>query len=141
MMHSIGEQPLTDDTGNRRRVRLALVVLLVGIGVLLVAVGMTVLRGDASYEELVATSKDAKPKPNDRDRAMAATVTLVYGTVLLLIFMFAAVALVMASRRYRQHLTASRPAPTPTDDLWAQHRAPDEAEEGDIEEAGPEERR
>lgn len=127
-MERFGNDALTDDTANPRRVRLALVVLLVGVGILLVAVGVTVLRGDASYDELIAAQGGSGHKPNDQDRAMAATLTLVYGSVLLLVFVLAAVALVMASRRYRKYLGATRPAPTASDDVWSRHQVPEGAD-------------
>ena len=42
----------------------ALVVLLVGLGVLLVAIGVMVLRGDASYDEMAAArSTPTPPQP------------------------------------------------------------------------------
>jgi hypothetical protein len=47
-----------------------------------------------------------------------------------LAFVLAVLALVAASRNFRRRLLRKRPPPTPTDDIWSQHRLPEDDDAG-----------
>lgn len=124
-MNGQTDTPLEDPSTARQRLRLGLVVLLVGVGLLLVAVGMAMLRGGTSSPELVAEDGAARPAVDGKARAVVGTAALVFTTILLLVLVLAAVALVMASRRYRRHLFRKQQAPTPIDSIWSRHKLPE----------------
>lgn len=119
------DTPLEDPSTTRQRVRLGLVVLLVGVGLLLVALGMALLRGGTSSPELIAEDGAVRPAVDGKTRAVVGTVALVFSTILLLVLVLAAVTLVMVSRRYRRYLFRKQRAPTPTDSIWSRHRLPE----------------
>jgi len=73
--------------------------------------------------------------PEDR-RVRAWGQTMVWGVVLLVILVFAAAAIVVFSRRYSTCLASKRSAPTPVDDVWLMHDAPDvDADDDDDDDA------
>lgn len=142
-MNAQADTPLEDPSTARQRLRLGLVVLLVGVGLLLVAVGMAMLRGGTSSPEPIAEDGVARPAVDGKTRAVVGTMALVFSAILLLVLMLAAVVLVMVSRRYRRHLFRKRQAPTPTDSIWARHKLPEgwsdearESEEDELPEGG-----
>ena len=51
------------------------------------------------------------------------------GVLLLLIFLVAAGVIIHFSRRYRQYLLRQKSTPTPSEDVWAMHRAPTDNDE------------
>ncbi len=129
---------LNDDTQGPRRVRMALVILMVGVGLLLLALALAMLRSEAASEIVMAPSPvPPSTMPASQQRTMAATLMLVYGTLLLLVFVVAALALVAVSRRYRQRLARQKASPTPVDDVWSQHRLPEETMNGDARSPDP----
>jgi ABC-type Fe3+ transport system permease subunit len=118
---------LEDPLAGGQRTRAALMLLLLGVTVLLVALGIAVLRGQPQPEEMIGAGGPPGPERlGGKAQAMVATVTLLYGTILIVVFVVAAVALVAVSRGYRRRLQATRPAPTAYDDVWSRHKLPEE---------------
>jgi uncharacterized integral membrane protein len=120
-----------------RWMRAAWRVVLVGVVVILLAmlIGWA-LRGGAfsSGPAIASDGQEAPASPAAApERTRAATLVAVYGAVLLcvLAFVLAILALVSASRHYRRRLLRKRPPPTPTDDIWSQHRLPEDHDAGD----------
>lgn len=56
---------------------------------------------------------------------------MVWGVVLLVILVFATAAIIVFSRRYSAYLATKRTGPTPVDDVWSMHKAPDLGDNGD----------
>jgi len=118
---------LEDPVVGRQRTRSALMLLLLGVTILLVALGIAVLRGQPPPADGIGPDGLAGPgRLGGKAQAMVATVTLLYGTILLVLLVVAAVALVAVSRGYRRRLQATRPAPTAYDDVWSRHKLPEE---------------
>lgn len=59
--------------------------------------------------------------------------------ILILIFTIATLVIVRFSKRYRAYLMDRKAPPTPSDDVWAMHRLPDEAPPADPKDFGKEE--
>lgn len=45
----------------------------------------------------------------------------------MIVFLVASIAIVLFSRRFRQYLSGKKGDPTPTEDVWAMHKAPENA--------------
>ena len=131
MVKPSGDMAFGEQVAEHRRVRQALLILLTGVAVLLVTVGLAMLRTDAPAVVTVSETDTGVPVTQDEaTSARAATVMLVYGSILLVVFVIAAITLVAASRSFRRQLTQGRGGkgePTPSDDVWSQHRLPDDA--------------
>jgi hypothetical protein len=71
------------------------------------------------------------PLPDDKATARMLQAVLFWLLVLLGVFMICTLAFLRWSRRYRKLLLARPRPPTPADDVWSQHRLPEEAAEPD----------
>jgi len=128
---------LEDPVVGRQRTRSALMLLLLGVTILLVALGIAVLRAQPPPADGIGPDSLAGPgKLGGKAHVMIATVTLLYGTILLVLLVVAAVALVAVSRGYRRRLQGRRPVPTVYDDVWSRHRLPEEPGAADDPSAG-----
>ncbi len=57
---------------------------------------------------------------------------LIYLFILVMIFILGSWVFLRASRRFWTGVNKKRPEPTPTDDVWSQHKLPEDApEDGD----------
>lgn len=107
-------------------------IVLAGVVVILLAMLIGWALGGGAFESGPALADDGQEAPAspaaDPARTRAATAVAVYGAVVLgaLAFVLAILALVSASRHYRRRLLPKRPPPTPTDDIWSQHRLPED---------------
>ena len=63
--------------------------------------------------------------------APALALVLLIGFVLALLFLLSTYVLVRSMRRYRAAASRRRRAPTPTDDVWAMGKLPDDADTDD----------
>ena len=63
--------------------------------------------------------------------ASAIALAVLAGMIVLLVFLVASYALIRSARRFRQAAEKNPPAPTPSDDLWLQHKLPEDWEDED----------
>ncbi len=73
------------------------------------------------------TSQPASLKDDPRYRRWQFSLT--WGLVILIAFVTAAAAIVVFSRGFRRWIGRERKAPTASEDVWAMHKAPDDAPE------------
>lgn len=112
------------------RVRAGLVVLLVGIVLLLAALGMAVLRGPAPPGDVVTAGGQIESA--DKESLVPARLgaaLIVLGIALLVTLLVVSYILIRHTRRYAKG-GGTRPArPTPADDVWAMHKLPEQSAE------------
>ena len=112
------------------RIRAGLVVLLVGIVLLLAALGMAVVRGPAppgdvvTAEGQIESADEAKILPA---RLVAALIVL--GIALLVTLLVASYILIRHTRRHAKGVRMRPARPTPADDVWAMHKLPEQPAE------------
>src|SRR5512145_2498786 len=107
------------------RVRMALVSLLVGVVLFLWAWGNWIYR--ASRTEVgtnMSASREEEPPPGPVETVRSMSAVLLIGFFLVVVFLASTYAIVRSSRRLRELIFRQRPPPTPSDDVWAMHKAP-----------------
>ena len=112
------------------RTRDGLVVLMIGLAVLLAAVGMAILRAPSPTGDGAPGGDDLRPNNRAEPAAAQAGVVLsvLAGLALVLVvtLLVVAYALFRLTRRLAvPEANADKHAPTPTDDVWRMHKPPD----------------
>lgn len=111
-----------------QRVRAGLIVLLVGIVILLGALGMAVIRGPQSGADQVALDSSVEPPQRDAgDAQRVGAAAIILGGVLVVVLLVAGYALLRITRQYATASLGKKAEPTPTDDVWAMHQLPEES--------------
>ncbi len=109
------------------RVRLGLLVLLIGVLLFLWAWGNWIFRASRASDQPVATSpSEHEPPPQTVKAARSMSAVLLLGLLLVIVFLAASYAIVRSSRRLRELIFRERPPPTTSDDVWAMHKLPPE---------------
>lgn len=83
----------------------------------------------AGGESVASGSGGAGTVPSEAARtkvAAAIAIAVLAGALVLLVFLVASYALIRSARRFRQAAGRDRPSPTLSDDVWAQHKLPED---------------
>lgn len=105
---------------HRRRIAFVLVFL----GVALILTGFAVI---VTHQHEIEEASQPETQPADRQaQARAMGELLVWLMILVVIFGAGLVAFFRWSRRYRAWLLRNPQPPSPSDDVWAMHRLPDD---------------
>ena len=108
----------------RSRLRAGLVVLMVGLFVLLAAVAMAILRSPDRAQI------DSTPKPQAEQSLLAGAalpILATLGIILVVVLLLVSYALLRITRNLAVPTRVpKKPSPTPTDDVWQQHKLPEE---------------
>lgn len=108
------------------RIRAGLVVLVVGVVIILAALFMLYLRGPADPGEMVARQGQSGSAVGSQAPARLAPWVIVLGLFLVATLVVAAWTLLRITRRFARGRDGKRQRPTPTDDVWAMHKTPEE---------------
>jgi len=128
------------------RNRTALLVFLVGVILLLWAVGNLAYRSSVGTSEPRGESRDSsrstsaddkdgsvgKASPDRREVAWAAGTFLLVGAGLVFLFLLGSYILIRGSRRYRARLARRQKPPSPVEDVWAMHKLPEDDESNEV---------
>ncbi len=108
---------------DQRRKRLGIPLLVIGIVLMLWAWGNWIYRASKSEERVGTIAQNvAAPNPETVLAARLSPLVLLVGSLLVLLVLFGSYALIRAARRYRTLAGRKRPAPTPSDDVWAMNK-------------------
>ncbi|MFQ5489475.1 MAG: hypothetical protein ACE5GE_02030 [Phycisphaerae bacterium] len=106
------------------RLRVGLVVLMVGLVVLLAAIGMAIMR---SPSQIDVAEKPGSLADEGLLAGAAVSMLVIMGVVLVVILLVASYALFRLTRNLAVPDRKFRKQdPTPTDDVWQQHKLPEE---------------
>ncbi len=113
------------------RRRIAMLLVLLGIGLILTGFALIISH---QHELEEASQPETQPAPRE-EQARAMGELLVWLMVLVVIFGAGLLAFLRWSRRYKAWILRNPQPPSPSDDVWAMHRLPEE----DVLEERPEE--
>lgn len=115
------------------RTRVGLLCLVVGVGLLITAWGSWAYRVGSDDEprmNVAAPGPTASEiSPRQVDAAQAAQWLLMWASLLILAVIAGTYAVVRGARRFQQLADHKRAKPSPLDDIWSQHRLPEDLDD------------
>jgi len=110
-----------------QRIRTGLIVLLVGVVVLLAALGIAIVRSIGPSVDSGVQDATAPGGGSGELSTRVGAAAIVLGIVLVVTLLITSYALFRITRRFATAELSRKPQPTPDDDVWQMHRLPEAA--------------